>query len=149
MSRGWREFEAETAVGRGAERFAVLRELVLGWGVQRGAGLREETASERVEPGLEATVRIGAGPFAVRAPVRVVEVFDEPGRAGFVYEALPGHPEEGTEAFVVTMGEDGELRFRVGARARPGRWWSRLGAPLTRLLQDRYTRRYLRAVREA
>jgi uncharacterized protein (UPF0548 family) len=36
--------------------------------------------------------------------------------------------------------------FRITAFSKPGRWFTRLGAPLARLVQTRMTRRYLAAL---
>lgn len=71
---------------------------------------------------------------------------DEPDRVGFAYGTLPGHPECGEQSFVVTRDETGAVWFTIRAFSRPARWFSRLGAPVTRVLQRLATRRYLRAL---
>lgn len=69
-----------------------------------------------------------------------------PDRAGFAYGTLPGHPESGEEAFVVSRAPDG-VRFTITAFSRPATWLARLGGPVTLLGQEYFTRRYLRALR--
>jgi uncharacterized protein (UPF0548 family) len=45
---------------------------------------------------------------------------------------------------------DGDIiRLDIVAFSRPARWYSRLGAPVSRLVQDRITLRYLAALRDA
>jgi uncharacterized protein (UPF0548 family) len=87
-----------------------------------------------------------AGVVPLRAPFRVVTAeFDNADYAGYAYETLPGHPERGREAFYVTRGE-GLVEFTVMAFSRPALWYSRLGGPVTRIIQDRYTNKYLLAM---
>ncbi|WP_328313157.1 DUF1990 domain-containing protein [Streptomyces sp. NBC_00442] len=82
-------------------------------------------------------------------PCRVVWTVRSAERIGFAYGTLPGHPECGEESFVVGREADGLVWFEVAAFSRPATWYARLGGPLTRLLQDLATRRYLRAVAAA
>jgi hypothetical protein len=91
-----------------------------------------------------ATVRLG--PVFVVAPCRVVYVTDSPGRFGFAYGTLPGHPERGEEAFHVIRSEDGTVAFEIVAFSRPASTMARLGGPLSRMVQSRTTRRFLDGV---
>jgi uncharacterized protein (UPF0548 family) len=120
-------------------------EVLLGWGVQTGAGLGVLASAARVGPGVVAELRIGVGPLGWRAPLRVVEVYDEPGRRGFAYGTLPGHPEDGEESFVLSVQPDGRVLFTVTATSRPASRAARLGGPVTRLVQHWMAGRYLRA----
>ncbi|QIM20113.1 DUF1990 domain-containing protein [Phycicoccus sp. HDW14] len=120
-------------------------EVVLGWGVQTGVGIGVRASSPRVEPGVVADLRLGVGPLALVAPVRVVDVVDEPGRRGFAYGTLVGHPEIGEESFVLSVGPDGRVVFTVAATSRPGSRAARVGGPVTRGLQAWMAGRYLRA----
>jgi uncharacterized protein (UPF0548 family) len=89
---------------------------------------------------------IPMGPFRVKAPARVVYVVDEPKRKGFAYGTLPGHPEDGEEAFLVDQRDDGSVWVTIRAFSRPSSrgWWAVY--PALRLVQEFYTRRYLRAL---
>lgn len=120
-------------------------DVVLGWGVHTGAGIAVRASSPRVGPGVVADLRLGVGSLALVAPVRVVEVVDEPGRRGFAYGTLVGHPEVGEESFVLTVGPDGRVVFTVAATSRPGSRAARLGGPVARRLQAWTAGRYLRA----
>ena len=62
-----------------------------------------------------AVLRLGLGPLALSAPVRVVYVIDGPDRRGFAYGTLPGHPESGEEAFLVERRPDGTVWCRITA----------------------------------
>ena len=73
-------------------------------------------------------------------------MLDEPSRAGFAYGTLPGHPEQGEEAFVVRLMDDGVVRFDVVAFSRPGSTLTRLAGPIGRVAQSVALRGYLRAL---
>jgi uncharacterized protein (UPF0548 family) len=117
----------------------------MGWAVQRRAGIRVSASSAVAEPGAVAVLRLGLGPLALRAPVRVVHVVDEPGRRGFAYGTLRGHPESGEELFVLEQAADGEVTLRITAFSRPRSWLARASGPAGRLVQRWITRRYGRA----
>ncbi len=88
---------------------------------------------------------MGMGRWGVVAPCRVVQVVDEPGRRGFAYGTLPGHPEQGEESFVVSREADGTVTFTVTAFSRPGNLLTRVGGSFARRTQDLFIGRYLRA----
>jgi len=83
---------------------------------------------------------------AIAAPCRIVGVVDEPHRWGFAYGTLPGHPEQGEEAFVVSIGADELVRFTITAFSRPGELLTRVAGPIGRAIQSTGTRGYLKAL---
>ena len=94
-------------------------------------------------PGDTALLGIGLG---IRFPVRVIYVVDEPRRRGFAYGTLPGHPEDGEESWMVEHRDDDSVWITIRAFSRPAsRWWWAV-APILRIAQEYYTRRYLRAL---
>lgn len=97
-------------------------------------------------PGDTALLAIPFGPFAVKAPARVVYVIDEPNRKGFAYGTLPGHPESGEEAFIVERTEDGSVWLEIRTLSRPSGWFWWMAYPLLRLVQSVYTARYLQSL---
>lgn len=141
---GWRTIERSAVVGAAAD-WPRLRDAVLHWVVKRRAGFvvpaGRATAGER----LQVTARIG--PVVVREPIEVVEVVDEPTRAGFAYATLAGHPVAGEEAFVVHVDADAVvLTVRSLTRAAASGPW-RAAFPALRIAQEVALRRYLRALR--
>jgi uncharacterized protein (UPF0548 family) len=121
---------------------------LLSWQAQTGAGLTVYPG-EPVADGqtFALVIRLPVGGY-VMAAGRVVFVLDEPDRRGFGYGTLPGHPEQGEEAFVVARRGD-RLCFEVTAFSRPRHPLARLAKPVTRLLQRQTARRYLAAMRAA
>jgi uncharacterized protein (UPF0548 family) len=95
-----------------------------------------------IRPGDTANLRIPFGPFRVGAPVRVVYIVDEPARKGFAYGTLPGHPESGEEAWILSRSDDGSVWMTIRAFSRPStkRWW--VVYPVLRIVQSIFTRRY-------
>ncbi|CAM5388707.1 DUF1990 domain-containing protein [Streptomyces xanthochromogenes] len=148
---GYRVFRRRVRIGYGQEVFERAGDCVMGWGVQRGAGFGVHPDAPAV-PGATALIvlRLPGLPFPrLVIPCRVVWTVRAAERVGFAYGTLPGHPECGEESFVVGREADGLVWFEVAAFSRPASWYARLGGPLTRLLQDLATRRYLRAVSRA
>ncbi|MGA5540771.1 DUF1990 domain-containing protein [Mycobacterium sp. NPDC051198] len=140
---GYRHIRASAAIGTGRDRFEQAGADVLQWGMQRGAGLRVQATSDSAAEGTELIVGLGPIP----APCRVVYVLDEADRRGFAYGTLAGHPESGEELFSVRYDpETDSVHAEVAAFSRPATWWSRLGGPVTRLLQQIVTRRYLSGI---
>lgn len=142
MPAGYHHVEVARRVGDAGD-FAAVADFVVGWGLQRSAGVRVPAPGPAV-PGLRVEMRLGAGPLALRVPVEVVRVLDEPDRRGFAYGTLLGHPERGEELFAVERRADGTW-LRIRAFSRPGRWFTRAAGPAGRLAQVAITRRYLAA----
>lgn len=146
---GYHHVTARARVGAGDRAFqgvvAVMRE----WGIHRGAGL---TVRDPQPPalGVRIDARIGVGPLALPAPCRVVWLHDEESFYGYGFGTLPGHPEAGEEAFMVSRGPNaGAVYFEVRAFSRPNSWYTRLGGPVARVAQRLVTRRYVTAARRA
>ena len=130
-------------IGRGRQRFEDAAAAGMRWGMLRGAGVRVEATTEVAAVGSEVIVHLGP----VQAPCRVVYVVDEPDRRGFAYGTLPGHAESGEELFLVRYDPATENVFaEVTAFSRHATWWSRLGSPVTSLVQRVVTTRYLKAL---
>ncbi|OBI72819.1 DUF1990 family protein [Mycobacterium sp. E740] len=140
---GYRHVHKSAAIGRGRRRFEEAAESGMRWGMLRGAGVRVEATTETAQVGSEVLVHLGP----IAAPCRVVYVVDEADRRGFAYGTLPGHAESGEELFLVTFDAASEqVSAVVTAFSRHATWWSRLGSPVTSLVQRVVTERYLRAL---
>jgi uncharacterized protein (UPF0548 family) len=143
LPHGYHHVRKSAVIGSGRPRFEDAAATVMRWGMLRGAGVRVDATSEVAGVGSE--VLVGIGP--VRAPCRVVYVVDEPDRRGFAYGTLPGHPESGEELFAVRYDPaTGEVHAEVIAFSRHATWWSKLGSPVTALMQRVITSRYLSAL---
>lgn len=109
---GYHHIDHSTIVGTGRRTFTVLAEALLGWRLQRVAGFVVATSQDAVT--LGATVlNATAGPAGLVAPCRVVDIVDDPGRRGFSYGTLPGHPLRGEERFTVEFDDVGRVVLRI------------------------------------
>ena len=147
---GYRSYERTARIGHGPADWSSAAAAVLEWGVKTRSGFTVSPAAgagPRVKAGADYWLIASLGPFAVREPVRVVDVVDEAARCGFSYGTLAGHPVSGEEAFVVHRSPDGAvwLTLRSLTRPAPGPW--RLAFPAILIAQRWYRFRYLRALR--
>ncbi len=119
---------------------------LLQWRMHERAGLRVLASDIPLRMDTVVLMRWGLGPLSLKIPCRVVELVHEPGRRGFVYATLAGHPEAGAERFLLEQLDDGRVVFTITAISRPASALARLGGPITGAAQRLMTRRYLRAL---
>jgi uncharacterized protein (UPF0548 family) len=135
----------EVRIGAGDEVWRRAVEGLRHWQPQRKAGLRVFPEDVAAEVGTTVLLVIGRAVASI-ASCRVTQVVDLTDRAGFVYATLPAHPERGEEAFMIERGEDGSVSFAIDALSAPRDPIARVGAPVTRLVQQRVSQRYLRGL---
>lgn len=144
--RGFRSFARTVPVGTGDAVWQRARADLLAWRVKTRSGFRV-VPDVPVAIGAKLWLEVGRGPLTIREPVEVVAFVDEPDRVGYVYLALPGHPLEGEEAFLLTRRGD-EVRFTLRSISRPARsWFWRAAYPAVRVVQVIVRTRYLTALR--
>ncbi|MEV7150676.1 DUF1990 domain-containing protein [Streptomyces sp. NPDC093084] len=135
---GFHPLHVRTRIGEGAEVFRKAAEAVLTWELHRALGVGIEASADRAATGVDVTVSLAG---LIKAPCRIVWTLEESRRAGWAYGTLPGHPESGEEAFLVTRTGDGTVWLTVAAFSRAAKWYARAGGPATRGLQQAYARR--------
>lgn len=147
LPAGYRHITVERILGTGRDGFETAVERLMTWDMHRRAGLLVDHTPPIVTVGQVAVISILLfGQLPIGAPVRVVAVMDEPTVHGFAYGTLPGHPESGEERFLIHHNTDDTVRATIRAFSRPARWYTKLGAPLARHIQDQTTNRYLDAL---
>ncbi|TRW84798.1 DUF1990 domain-containing protein [Mycolicibacterium sp. 018/SC-01/001] len=140
---GYRFLRRTAVIGCGRERFDKAAAAGMRFGMLRGAGLRIEATTAEAQVGTDVLGRLGP----VAAPCRVVYVVDEPDRRGFAYGTLPGHAVRGEELFLVRYDSStDQVIAEVAAFSQPATWWSKLGTPVTSLMQKVIANRYLEAL---
>lgn len=142
MPPGYHHVRARRVVGHGRADFERAADALLAGEAQRRAGARVTLSETPMRSGTRVTMRL----WVFRIPCLVVWAERTDTVAGFAYGTLPGHPERGEERFTLTLQPTGEVVFDIAAFSAPGRWFTRVGAPLGRLVQAWMTRRYLRAL---
>jgi uncharacterized protein (UPF0548 family) len=143
---GYRLADERGEVGRGVRDLDTLGVGLRAWRVHEGAGL-QVVGSHRADVGARVSSTVRLGPLTVAAPCVVTAVHDDEDVRGFSYVTLPGHPEQGEEAFVARLGRDGVVRLQVRAIWRPAGLLTTLALPLTIVLQKRATAAYVAAAR--
>ena len=134
-------------VGTGPGAWNAGRVALTTWKAHQHAGVAISPADALLEAGTVVIATTRLGPIWVVAPCRIVYTTNETDRFGFAYGTLPGHPEEGEEAFHVQRHADGSVSFEIVAFSRPATWLVRLAGPIGRVAQVRATRLYLDGVR--
>jgi uncharacterized protein (UPF0548 family) len=139
---GYHHLRRSGPIGSGPQTFAGAASALLSWQVH----LRVSASSAIAERGTVVLLGLGTGRLRIGAPCRVVYLTDEPGRRGFAYGTLPGHPERGEEAFLIEQHHDGTVSFTITAFSRPATPLAKAAGPAGRAIQRHLTTRYLRAL---
>jgi uncharacterized protein (UPF0548 family) len=147
LPAGYRVLRERVLLPGGRPRFERVADRLMGWGVQRGAGLRMQVSAQRVQESAVLIATLRLGPFPVRTRCRVVYVIEQPERIGFAYGTLPGHPEIGEERFLVELLDEDRVRFSLTAFSRNASLLARLGGPVSHRVQAMVNRRYLEVAR--
>ncbi len=143
---GYRLADERGEIGSGQRDLERVGVALRSWQVHRGAGL-DVLGAPTADVGARVASLVRLGPLLVWAPCVVTGVLDGPDVRGFTYATLPGHPEDGEEAFVARIGGDGVVRLQVRAIWRPSGLLTRLALPLTVVLQRRATVAYVDSAR--
>jgi uncharacterized protein (UPF0548 family) len=145
---GFHHDRYEVELGHGPTTFDRAVEGLKSWEAHRLPGIRIFPAGQTVRPGASVVITLGSPFLALVAPCRIVGVIDEEARWGFAYGTLPGYPEQGEEAFLVSISPDHTVRFEIVAFSRPAELLVRLAGPIARTLQKVGANGYLRALRK-
>ncbi|BFV60125.1 DUF1990 domain-containing protein [Kitasatospora sp. CMC57] len=149
LPEGYLYLRHRVLIGHGREALEAAGAALTGWRMHRGTGATVRADAEAAAPGVRLVVGLGLGRLRFEAPAEVVWTVAEPGRIGFAYGTLAGHPEQGEESFIVTMGADRAVWFTVTAFSRPACWYTRLAGPVVPLLQKLYARQLGQVLRRA
>jgi uncharacterized protein (UPF0548 family) len=142
LPAGFRHVRRHVKVGEGFDAFLALRDGMRRWGIHTHAGLALR-AEGPVAENQEFASGLGIGPARLWAPCRIVWIDSQPRQYGYGFGTRPGHPETGEESMIVTVDDDQQVWFTIRAFSRPLAWYARLGGPLTALVQDIATARYV------
>lgn len=143
---GYRTVQRTQSLGRGAAVYDRACAGLLSWQMHRHTGLAVTADAPAATAGSCVILTFGWRPIGISAPCRVVYDVNEARTRGFAYGTLPGHPESGEEAFIVTHESDDTVSFTVRAFSRPATFLARAGGPLTHRVQALMTNRYLKSL---
>jgi uncharacterized protein (UPF0548 family) len=146
LPSGYRHDRLAAPVGNGEADWGRAKEAIRQWRAHHGAGVTVTPERAPIEEGSTVVVSRNFGPVLLVAPCRIVYTTATATRFGFAYGTLPGHPEQGEEAFHVTF-EDGQVVAEIVAFSRPADLPTRLAGPLARQIQKTTTKRYIHGIR--
>ena len=149
LPAGFRHDRYELRVGEGSDLFERAVQALRKWQPQKGAGVEVVPRDASVGENETVILLLRAAGLWAPAPCRVIYVVDQADQFGFAYGTLPGHPETGEVAFMVSQDSAEGIDFRVTSFSRSVDPLARLAAPITRWVQKRVTRRYLTALMQA
>ena len=147
LPAGYDHLHRRVRLGRGDEIFNLCRAALRAWAPQRAAGITVYPSGAVPDAGETVLLEWRFGPFRIVAPCRIVWSTDGPDHAGFGYGTLPGHPEQGEESFTVKRDSVGDVWFVIRAFSRPATWFAKIGAPITRRIQESITDVYAHALK--
>lgn len=139
---GYHVAHTRVRLGTGAGTFARARRALAEWRMLQLGWLSPCWPEARLAEGeLVGTLARLAGLCWTAIVCRVVYKVDEAGRFGFAYGTLVGHLLHGEERFLVERDPaDDSVWFEILAFSQPARLVARLGYPLVRWFQHRFTR---------
>ena len=142
--------ETITVLGRGAADFDRARAAVRAWTPFAFEWVDVFPAAAPVAIGIDVAVLVRHAGFWSLNGCRIVDVMNEPDRAGFAYGTLGDHAEQGEELFEVAIDSvSDEVTYRIRAVSRPRLLLARIGYPIARALQARFRRDSAAAMRRA
>lgn len=150
---GYRVDHNRIKLGDGENTFQRAVAALQGWRQSDLGWVKVVTDQQPVAVGK--TIAVLAHVFGVWSlnAARIVYVIDERNgatqRFGLAYGTLPDHVERGEERFLVERLEDGSVWYDLYAFSRPQHPLARLGAPVTRMLQRRFARESLAAMKRS
>ncbi len=144
---GFHHHRDDVTLGTGLDTFDRAVRGLKSWQAHRIAGVRVFPEGQEIRKGATVIVTVGTPLLALAAPCRIVSIIDGQNRWGFAYGTLPGHPEQGEEAFVVSIAPDETVRFEIEAFSRPADLLVRMAGPVGRGFQQGGTRNYLSALK--
>jgi len=150
---GYKEDHNRIRLGEGRATFARAVEAIRSWKTFDLGWASAHPAGEEIVPGMIVAVRFRHFGFWSLNACRIVYLVDDEGpivRFGFAYGTLPDHAERGEERFTAEWHHaDGSVWYDIYAFSRPSHPLARLGYPIARLLQKRFTRGSKRTVARA
>lgn len=147
LPAGYRHDRITADLEAGEAGWEKAKEAIRQWKLHGRAGITI-TPSDAPTQGSTVLASRRFGSLLLVIPCRVVYVTDEPDRFGFAYGTLPGHPEQGEEAFHVLREADGKVSAEIVAFSRAADLPTKLAGPVARQIQKAVTRRYLQGFGE-
>jgi uncharacterized protein (UPF0548 family) len=150
---GFKIDDASRVIGHGQEAFERAKRALAEWRHFDFGWVELFPRGASIEPGSVVAILVRHLGFWSLNGCRVVYTLGDPRTGpsfGFAYGTLANHAELGEEIFEVSLIPDSEeVVYRIRAVSKPRATLARFGYPFTRLLQARFRRDSIAALREA
>ena len=131
-------------LGRGEPTWHRAVDAIRGWQMFNITWLRLYWPTTPIQVGANVAVLVHHFGFYSLNPCRIVYVVNEDGptaRYGFAYGTLAEHSQRGEERFTVEWNRsEGSVWYAILAFSRPQKTLAKLGYPLSRMLQKRFSK---------
>ncbi|PYV99537.1 MAG: DUF1990 domain-containing protein [Acidobacteria bacterium] len=143
MPRGYNVDRNRILLGRGENTWRAAVKAIRTWQMFNMPWIRLYSPSAPIQVGTGVAILVQHFGFYSLNAARIVYVVDENGtvaRYGFAYGTLAEHAESGEERFTVEWNRSqDEVWYDILAFSRPQKMLARVGYPLSRMLQKRFT----------
>jgi len=137
-------------LGKGVQAFRHAVASLRSWQMFRLRWVEVFPATTPIHVGETVTVLVKHFGFWSLNACRIVYVLEEERTCGFAYGTLKEHAEQGEERFSVDwLEEDNSVWYNILAFSRPRKWQARMMWPLSRMLQERFARDSMAAMKRA
>jgi len=138
------------ALGSGRETFRRAISAIRAWEMFNIGWARLLPRNAPITVGANVAVVTHHFGFWSKHACRIVYVIEDERRFGFAYGTLHQHAERGEERFTVEWNEnDDSVVYDILAFSRPGQWQTKVANPLARMLQKKFVRDSMAAMKRA
>jgi uncharacterized protein (UPF0548 family) len=146
LPTGYGHVHRAVTVGAGQAAFEQAVDGLFGWEMHRGVRLAVTRSGAKAAPGGVVVLQSGWGPLRLMIPCRVVYTVNEADRRGFAYGTLPGHRNRARKPSSSRRRTRARSTSTSAHSARPASLLAPGGGPLTRIIQEYASDRYVKAM---
>lgn len=147
LPQGYTVDHNRVRLGRGRQTFDRAAELLRRWQMFKLGWIETFQPNATIEVHENVAILIHHFRFYSLNACRIVYVLNEERRFGFAYGTLHDHAERGEERFSVEWSEDDSVWYDILAFSQPRQWQARIARPVARLLQKRFARDSMAAMK--
>lgn len=137
-------------LGSGQQVFHAATSAIRKWEMFNLGWVRVFRPNTPIETGANVAVLIHHFGLWSLNTSRIVYVLNDERKYGFAYGTLREHAEQGEERFSIEWSlNDDSVSFEILAFSKPRQWQARLGMPIARMLQKKFARDAMAAMKAA
>jgi uncharacterized protein (UPF0548 family) len=149
LPQGYTVDHNRVRLGPGAETFRKAVSALKSWQMFNLGWVRVHAAAAPIRVGSPVAVVVRHFGFWSLNASRIVYVIDEERRFGFAYGTLRDHAESGEERFCIEWDSDDSVAYDLLSFSKPHAWPVKVLNPLARVLQKKFARDSMLAMKRA